>query len=50
MEGPVRLFLLSAMLLALVLPASALKAVDISGTWQADGKPQRVLKVHVHLV
>jgi pimeloyl-ACP methyl ester carboxylesterase len=34
---------LIAVLAALILPASA---ADIAGTWQADGKPQRVLKVH----
>src|SRR6188472_1391394 len=36
-----RLFLLLA-LATLALPAHA---ADLSGTWQADGKPQRVLKV-----
>src|SRR6187549_2125814 len=36
-----RLLALAA-LLALVLPA---QAQNISGTWQADGKPQRVLKI-----
>jgi non-heme chloroperoxidase len=38
-----KLFLLFAALLALALPA---RAADISGTWQADGKPQHVLKIH----
>ena len=37
----VRLLALAA-LLALVLPA---QAQNIAGTWQADGKPQRVLKI-----
>ena len=36
-----RLLVLAA-LLALTVPA---QAQDISGTWQADGKPQRVLKI-----
>jgi pimeloyl-ACP methyl ester carboxylesterase len=35
--------LLLAMLTAFALPV---RAADITGTWQADGKPQRVLKVH----
>jgi non-heme chloroperoxidase len=35
--------LVVAALLALAVPA---QAQDISGTWQADGKPQRVLKIH----
>jgi non-heme chloroperoxidase len=38
-----RTLLLFAALALLALPA---RASDISGTWQADGKPQRVLKIH----
>jgi non-heme chloroperoxidase len=38
-----RTLLLFAALALLALPA---RAADISGTWQADGKPQRVLKIH----
>ena len=34
--------LIAAMLIALV---SSAQAQDITGTWQADGKPQRVLKI-----
>jgi len=34
---------LIATLTFLALPA---RAADIAGTWQADGKPQRVLKIH----
>jgi hypothetical protein len=34
------------MVLALIFPTIAVGAPDISGTWQADGKPQRVLKIH----
>src|SRR5690348_10223356 len=37
-----RLLLLLAALAFFALPV---RAADISGTWQADGKPQRVLKV-----
>jgi len=40
----IRTWLLFAVLLTgLALPA---RAADITGTWQADGKPQRVLKIH----
>jgi pimeloyl-ACP methyl ester carboxylesterase len=38
-----RILLLFAGLILLALPA---RAADIAGTWQADGKPQRVLKIH----
>jgi pimeloyl-ACP methyl ester carboxylesterase len=34
------------MLLALFCLTGTAHAADLSGTWQADGKPQRVLKVH----
>jgi pimeloyl-ACP methyl ester carboxylesterase len=34
-----------ALLLALLAMAPRALALDLSGTWQADGKPQRVLKV-----
>ena len=30
----------------LLLLAAAAQAADLAGTWQADGKPQRVLKIH----
>ena len=31
--------------LILALSCAAAKAADLSGTWQSDGKPQRVLKI-----
>ena len=34
------------MILLAVLFCTAAQAADLSGTWQADGKPQRVLKIH----
>jgi len=37
------LFLVAALAVHLAMPA---RAADIAGTWQADGKPQRVLKIH----
>jgi non-heme chloroperoxidase len=39
-------YLVLTALLTLIVPTSAVGAQDISGTWQADSKPQRVLKVH----
>ncbi len=39
----IRTWLLFVALTALALPV---RAADIAGTWQADGKPQRVLKIH----
>jgi len=38
-------FLIATTVLALLLPTIEVGAADLSGTWQADGKPQRVLKI-----
>jgi hypothetical protein len=43
--GTVQRFLISAVLFALILPPTALKAFDISGTWQGAIKGQYVLKI-----